>query len=161
MSDAHVTAIPLRGKYGEGRSTLVDPDVYAWAKHFAWFCFRNGYVFTTTGGQAKTLHRILMGEPEGFDVDHVNRDRLDNRRANLRLATRSQNSANRLRSKAPGASKYKGVRCGRYGNWFAQITVAYRTLYLGTHPTEEDAARAYDAAARLHFGEFARTNFPA
>jgi len=105
------------------------------------------------------LHRFLLKSGPGVVVDHVNGDRLDNRRANLRECSRSQNNANSRRGRrARSTSPYRGVR--RYGKgWRAEISVDRKVKCLGTFTTPEDAAAAYDAAALRHHGEFARTNF--
>jgi hypothetical protein len=105
---------------------------------------------------AIALHTFLTGWPQ---VDHVNGDGLDNRRSNLRSATSNQNRMNRRRH-SNNTSGYKGVTWhGRSGRWRARIGVAGRKLSLGLHETPEVAARAYDAAALQHFGEFAALNF--
>lgn len=110
-----------------------------------------------TGKHAPVLlHRYLMGEPDE-DVDHKNLDPLDNRRENLRKASAQQNGAN-SRSRV-GSSQFKGVSWTR-GEWRASIRLHYRTIHLGKFDSEEDAARAYDEAARRLHGEFARVNFP-
>lgn len=93
-------------------------------------------------------------------VDHANGNGLDNQRTNLRAATSSQNSMNRqLRS--DNTSGFKGVTMhSQSGRWRAQINRAGEKYLLGAFDTPEDAARAYDLAARQLFGEFARLNFP-
>lgn len=103
------------------------------------------------------VHRELMGlgsmAEDPIEVDHINGDRLDNRRANLRLATHQENGRNV--GGRVGALK----RVDRHGRgWRAQIKVNGETLYLGTFDTPEEAARAYDAAAQRAFGSFARLN---
>jgi hypothetical protein len=106
-----------------------------------------------------SMHRFVLDAGPGQEVDHVNHDGLDNRRANLRLCGAAQNQANQ--PKAAGASsRFKGVtwRSGRR-RWEASIKVAYRTRFLGRFGTEEAAARAYDAAAVEAFGTFAVLNF--
>lgn len=110
------------------------------------------------GQQAQMLHSFLTGWSL---VDHINGDGLDNRRANLRQATVMQNARNRR--KIFGLSAYKGVaRADSISTpWRARITIAGSRLQLGNYANELDAARAYDAAARHHFGEFAALNFPA
>lgn len=106
------------------------------------------------------LHRFLMGEPEEVTIDHVNRNSLDNRRANLRVATERENGANKL--KRGVRSRYKGVWPSRTGcKWVAVITSAPgKRRHLGTFETEEEAARAWDDAARVVYGYFATYNFP-
>lgn len=106
------------------------------------------------------MHRLIMAAPKGVEVDHVNGDGLDNRRANLRLVTRSQNAKN-LPAQEGRASPFKGVmiRKGRNGvRFLAAIQQDRERLKIGTYASEHEAARAYDAAARLFHGAFARTN---
>jgi hypothetical protein len=103
----------------------------------------------------QTLHQFLTGLEL---VDHANGDGLDNRRCNLRLATFSQNCANR-RPRTDTATGFKGV--SRLGNkWRARIQIDGRRTVLGSFATPEQAAAAYDAAALETFGVFARLNFP-
>jgi hypothetical protein len=105
---------------------------------------------------------VILGLRKGApDVDHRNRDRLDNRRGNLRSATDSQNGANKSKSTTRSHSKFKGVTFHRNtGRWQAAIKHHDRCIYLGLFDAEENAARAYDHAALRIFGEFARPNFP-
>lgn len=103
------------------------------------------------------MHNLIVGF---VGVDHKNGDGLDNRRANLRAANQSQNTANtRLRS--DNKSGLRGVSWRKANNcWCAQIRIDGKTLWLGLFSTREAAARAYDVAALQIFGEFARLNFP-
>jgi len=109
----------------------------------------------------------IMGAPlpKGFLVDHIDGDKLNNRRSNLRLATRMDNEANKKkrRTQAGGqpSSKYKGVnkiRDGREKCWRATITYEKRQIKLGTYYDEKEAGRAYNKAAAHYFGEFACIN---
>ena len=101
-----------------------------------------------------------MDAPAGVMVDHINRDRLDNRRANLRMATNAQNQAN-VTKRQGMTSRYKGVsRHTATGRWQARISVEGKQMHLGYFAHEADAARAYDARAREVFGVFAQANFP-
>lgn len=104
-----------------------------------------------------SLHTFLTGWPL---VDHRNGNGLDNRRSNLRQATQRDNCRNVL--VRPGStSPFKGVSAHRdTGRWRSRIFIAGREIALGVYVTEEQAAQAYDAAARKHFGEFATLNFP-
>jgi hypothetical protein len=90
-------------------------------------------------------------------VDHINRDKLDNRRGNLRVATRSQNEANKAKG-SRGTSRYKGVTRTRNGKWKAEITVDGYRIYLGVFKKEKDAAVAYNEAALNCYQEYAHLN---
>jgi len=107
------------------------------------------------------VHRLILGLSNGDKkrADHINRNRLDNRRENLRLCDARGNAANR--AGYPGSSKFKGVTFRRScGKWEAAIRTRGKTRYLGVFIAEEDAARVYDTAALELFGEFAFLNFP-
>jgi hypothetical protein len=150
--------IPL----SQGYAALVDDEDYEWLSHYRWRYNSKGYAvhYTRVNGERKTvfMHRLILDAPRGLQVDHINRDRLDNRRANLRFATRSQNQANKERQKN-NTSGYKGVNW-HAGRWAARIRVNRRRVHLGQYDDPETAALVYDAAARRFYQEFAGLNFP-
>lgn len=105
------------------------------------------------------MHRLILGAPAGIGVDHRNGDGRDNRRLNLRLATRTQNAQNRSKNRDKTSSRYKSVYARRRkGPWYAQIRIRGRNKHLGVFETEEEAALAYNRAAVEYFGEYARLN---
>lgn len=105
------------------------------------------------------MHRVILNAPPGQDIDHRDGNGLNNTRANLRFCNDSQNQANRVRLRPGRSSRYRGVTLHPTGKWQASIKVQLRVIYLGLFASEEAAARAYDAAAVKHFGDFARPNF--
>lgn len=159
------TRIPLKLKNG-WRHAIVDPKDAELAKH-AWHAVENRGKFYArrvdwNDGNPKRvyLHREIMGVGfgSGVEVDHINGNSLDCRRANLRVATRTQQGQN-ARRPDHNTSGYKGVASSR-GRWRAFIKLDQRQRHLGCFRTRAEAARAYDAAALELFGEFARLNFP-
>lgn len=152
-------AIALGGKRGAGLVALVDDEDAVRALTFRWHFSVRGYAVTDSEGRKLTLHRLVLGALPGDEIDHRNGDKLDNQRSNLRRCTHVENMRNQRRHK-PESSIYKGVTWDRARRrWHAKITVLYKTINLGRFPDEASAAHAYDAAAREHFAEFARTNF--
>ena len=114
--------------------------------------------YAAAGHSHVLMHNLILGVK---GVDHINHDGLDNRRANLRPATPRQNNHNE-RPRTGSSSPFKGVAWdGRWrGRWQAHIAIDGRRQSLGRFPTEEAAARAYDAAALATQGEYAWLNFP-
>lgn len=100
------------------------------------------------------MHREIMNNPKGKIIDHINGDRLDNRRCNLRECSKSQNGANRV---SRGTSKYLGVYL-KNNTWDSCMTVNRKSIFLGSFEKEEDAAIAYNKGAIKYHGEFAKLN---
>lgn len=154
--------IPL----SRGRYALVDDEDFERLVTFRWHCDSYGYAKRSIHiGNRKhrnvAMHREILGITDSdILVDHMNGDRVDNRRSNLRLSTKSTNGCNRNKTRA-NTSGYKGVtkhnQC-KSDRWIAQIRVNNRNRYLGLFTTPELAAAAYNRAAVTHFGEFAKLN---
>lgn len=105
------------------------------------------------------MHRQIAATPDCGEVDHADGNGLNNQRKNLRPCSVAKNQQNRVRSR--GVSQFKGVLWDKsHCCWKAKIIVDGKRFVLGSFPTEEAAARRYDQAAKAHFGEFARLNFP-
>lgn len=122
-----------------------------------WFQSISGYAVRKVLGSTVLMHRVILDAPKGMQVDHINGNKLDNRRENLRLCTHLENR--RAYRPPSGRSRFRGVYWkGSNQMWCAQIGLPGRRLYLGLYPTEIEAAAAYNRAAAEHFGPFAHPN---
>lgn len=101
------------------------------------------------------MHRVICGVPDDLLVDHENCDGLNNRRSNLRPATRSENSKN-SRISIANKTGHKGVRLHPSGAWVARIRVNGSLIHIGSFASKDDAAAAYASASKLYHGEFGR-----
>jgi hypothetical protein len=138
---------------------IIDAEDFDKVKDFAWRLDETGYVSIVLCSKRVysrvCLHQVILGD--GL-FDHINRNRLDNRKSNLRKATYKQNSWNRAK-KTSSKSKYKGVSWHKIrGKWNATIKTGVNKTHLGSFDTEEAAALAYNYAAKKHFGQFAVLN---
>lgn len=153
-------SIPLTN----GKVTLVDDGDFDWLNQWKWqgAKSRTFYAVRRAGWPVRKtviMHRLILGISDEYEVDYINGNGLDNRRKNLRVATRSQNQANRGPQRN-NASGYKGVMWNKgKRKWRARIQVEGRRIHLGYFDDPVEAAKAYDEAARKHFGKFAKTNF--
>ena len=137
------------------------------AKHAGMEAFtavnKGGYKIGSVEGSLYRAHRVIWllhtGDWPDDEIDHIDGNPANNRWANLRAATGSQNHRN-IRAHRDASSVYLGVSWYKpYGKWKAQIMACGRNKCIGYFADEEDAARAYDAAALIHHGAFARPNF--
>lgn len=151
-------------KVNGAKGALVDDQDHELLKKFNWRVDGKGYAVRSEGiGNSRSkniyMHREIMGFPEGMEIDHISRDKLDNRRSNLRVCTRGQNSLNRASRASSKDSQYKGVCFHKQNNrWMARC---YKDGKAKTKmcETELEAAIAYDAMAKEIHGEFAYLNF--
>lgn len=152
----------------QGKVAIVDDEDFEYISQWKWCYHSAGYAVRAEGKRGKQvhiyMHREILKPPSGMFTDHVNGDRLDNRKINLRSCNDSQNASNKGLQKN-NTSGYKGASwCNKYKKWLSSITFTKNRRvskkFLGYFKSAEAAARAYDKAAREKFGEFARLNFP-
>ena len=157
-----------------GTVTILDPEDYEWARHFDWQVSNSGYIFRSVRyyqehnhvKQKQTflyLHKMIMEPSEPFWIDHINRDKLDNRKSNLRLVTPTENANNRfLKNKIH--STYIGVSRVKDTSpvvWTSSIkTRSGKIISTGRFNSEIEAASARDIAIKKEWGDFAILNFP-
>ena len=147
--------IPL----SQGKEAIVDDEDYQFLIESNWTATKRSHGFYAYRGKDSGgwiyMHQIILGKKDDLEVDHINGDGLDNRRENLRFVTRQQNCWN-AKGKSGG---FKGATFSKEkGLWAARIYVSGHNRHIGYFKEEEDAAIAYNVAAQLFRGEFARLN---
>lgn len=143
----------------QGKVALVDDEDFSRVSALKWYAWRgqDGNWYARASANSKYMHRFVRADIRGM-VDHRDGNGLNNQKQNLREATDSQNQANR-RKRRPTSSQFKGVNWHEgTQKWRAQIKLLGKSRHLGLFLTESGAARAYNDAARLIFGEFASLN---
>lgn len=151
--------MPKLIKLTKNLETIVDDDDFESLNKFKWYSLHCQYGYYaarspyTKGNGQKTLlmHKVIMGDHDSFDIDHINGNKLDNRRENLRIVTRSQNMFNTPIRNVKKTSKYKGV-VKKKNRWLSYIMIDYKQKFLGSYKEEKDAAMAYNKAVKEHFG---------
>lgn len=148
---------------GNGGIVKVDDETYGFLVRFHWYKDSNGYIVRRDRGRGTSsfyMHRDIMGHPARLVIDHINGDKTDNQINNLRMCLQKQNACNRGPWAKSMYSKYKGVSKDkrRKIQWVAKIMSNRKTINLGYFEKEEEAALAYNEAARKYHGEFALLN---
>ena len=154
-------------KLTQGKYAMVDNEDFEMLNKWKWFAYKNppDRIFYAIGKPKKLqgkqyfyMHRYLMQPPKEYDIDHKNRNGLDNRKNNLRICTKTQNQGNRLLGK-DNTSGFKGVSFHKASNKFsAYIRMNNKRKWLGLFNDKLKAAKVYNQAAKQYFGEFSLLN---
>lgn len=140
-----VCKLELTNKY-ETRSTLFDIEVLPLITSKRWYLDKNGYAIARgeRKGTSIRMHRLITGAQKGQEVDHINRDKLDNRLSNLRFVTHQENCLNRTLGK-PHRDKQRNL-------WKARVKVNQKEVFLGRYKTYEEAEAVLNEAHKKYFG---------
>lgn len=158
--------IPVHG----GLVALVDDEDYELVKEYSWhkgigdsIVYARAWVRGAVPKRKIRMHQLILSVAKPMRPDHINGNGLDNRRENLRPCTNAQNACNAKKQRSAHSSNpssaFKGVTwLKKNKRWLAQIAPNGKWIYLGCFDSETEAAQAYNKAALIHFGEFARLN---
>jgi hypothetical protein len=136
----------------KSKLTLVDDEDFELLNKYNWCQDSNGYVVSGRGKELLRMHRVIMNTPFGLVTDHIDGNKLNNQKSNLRICTCAQNGRNRSSSYT-----YKGVYVFR-NKFQSSIKLNKKAIHLGTFNTEIEAAIAYNKAAIIYHGEYAKLN---
>jgi hypothetical protein len=146
---------------------MVSDEDYERVSAFKWCAEKVGYTNYAVRSSSRNpgprhpilMHRFILSAPDGFVVDHRDKNGLNNQRENMRICTTAENVRNRKRLRN-NTSGYKGVCWNKQGlNWQAMIWVDLKSIRLGYFDDPIEAAHAYDKAALKYYGDFAQPNF--
>lgn len=156
----HCNTYDLSGDYGicimsNSNQFIFDKDDYDLIKKYCWRLSSNGYVNSSNDIK---LHRLIMDCPDGFVVDHISGNKLDNRKLNLRVCKQNENCMNHSLN-SNNTSGVAGVNWHKASSkWMARIKSNYKTIYLGLYDNFEDAVEARKIAEEKYFGKFSYDN---
>lgn len=153
--------IVLSGRLGKEKFVLVDDAWFETLNHWTWNLSPEGYAVTAfrkPKWQRIYMHRLIMGYPDGKVIDHINADKLDNQRHNLRACGRAEN-CRRYALPKTNRSGQRGVSWSKCGSkWQSSIQFKGQHIYLGLFENIEDAARAYNRASAKYHGDYGYKN---
>ena len=127
--------VPLVGKKGNGKYAIVDDEDYKKVSRYRWY-YGGGYAISDFGAR---MHRFIMDPPQDLVIDHINHDRLDNRRSNLKVCTQFENSQNRTRAKATYGNVYSNKNVTK---WYACNMMDGKRVRSKGYDTYEEAEEA-------------------
>ncbi len=156
--------IKLNGKYATDEYAVIDDQYFDEISKYIWFLSPQGYVRRDKKingiSYAIFLHKLILNTPKGFDTDHINGNKLDNRRSNLRICKHKDNSRNAKKRIDGVTSRYIGVHYAKdRKKWVSKINVNSKRFSIGEFDKEIWAAMARDLWAKELFGKFAKLNF--
>lgn len=139
------------------KEVLVDLDDISKVSFHSWCLNTGGYAVATINKKITLMHRLIFNTT--MNIDHINNNKLDNRKTNLRSCTKGQNNYNRRKTQKTVTSKYIGVSyCPTKNKWRTQITHEYKNIFIGYFDSELEGAKAYNEFALKLKGEFAKIN---
>ena len=141
-----------------GQFALVDDDWFYFLNQFKWQLSTKGYAIRTVKDKTIWMHRIILNTPKDYFTDHINGNKIDNRKSNLRIAKGSQNYGN-VGLPKHNTSGFKGVSFEKSRNKYeAYISKKDKKVHLERFKTSKEAALVYNQAAQEYFGKFAKLN---
>lgn len=168
ITECDYVQLELNGQHAKQKNSiiLISKDSLQLVSKFNWFLGKDGYPVAYQShdkkiklGRGLKLHKMLMPYCyKGYVIDHINRNKLDNRLANLRMCTPKQNSYNTTKP-SNSKQKFKGVKKGKNGTWTAYVTKDKETFEIKDISDEKEAAKIYDMMAEDLFGKYAGKNF--
>lgn len=153
--------IPLNGKHGLGKFAIVDNEDFELCNKYKWRGHSAGYAhaYCKIKGSYIYMHRLVTNAEKGLEVDHIDHNKLNNTKANLRVCLRADNLKNTIRWSS-NKFNMKGVRKLPSGLYAASSTVNHQSYHIGIYYTPKEAGLAYDRFIEKHYGEYANLNFP-
>ena len=156
IKDNYCEIILYNNKHKEVGRALIDNSMIKSANNYKWYLMNTGYVATKYRNKVFLLHHLIIGCPiNKLQTDHINRNRLDNRRCNLRIVTTSQNQMN-IASQKNNTSGIKGIYWDKSRNkWHVEIMANYKKMHLGRYDDLEHAIKVRKNAEIKYHGEYA------